>query len=265
MKTQQLHDLSYFQNLCHFSLNVPLDVQSSSTGLPQPKLSGTSLMPLSGMNAGNAENRTSVGNIFLTCARKSPSPEEHCGDTIPAWTERIPNKHTKKNLSISLVEGPCLTVMANSRYEKIHIFLSRFLTIALWKESSAVSWYLISALKKQIHWHETEHVYIWAICERKQAFLNLSVALKKSLHHYNIHTRKLMEEDFQDLPGDSQLHFEMGHSSFMSLTGKNPHYPSSLPSRILLTVVWQKPKERLKLFQKSRLSSQSISINNLWQ
>lgn len=46
-----------------------------------------------------------------------------------------------------------------------------------------------------------------------------------------------MEEDLQDLPEISQFHFEMGWSSFMSLTGKNPPYPSSLPSTILLMAV----------------------------
>lgn len=81
------------------------------------------------------------------------------------------------------------------------------------------------------------YVYIWAIRERKEAFLNLPAALKKSLHHYNIHSKKVMEEDFQDLLEDSQLHFEMEHSSFMFLTGKNPPYPSSLPRKILLMVV----------------------------
>lgn len=73
-----------------------------------------------------------------------------------------------------------------------------------------------------------------------------------------------MEEDFQDLLEVSQLNFEMGHSNFMSLTDKNPPYPSSLLSTILPIVVWQNPEERFKLFQKSRLRSQSISINNLW-
>lgn len=89
-------------------------------------------------------------------------------------------------------------------------------------------------------------------------------SIKKSLHHYSIHTRKLMEEDLQDLPEISQLHFEMGRSSFMPLTGKNPPYPSSFPSTILLMAVWQKSKGRLKLFPKSRLRSKSISINTLW-
>lgn len=46
-----------------------------------------------------------------------------------------------------------------------------------------------------------------------------------------------MEEDVWDLLEDSQLHFEMEHSSFMSLTGKNLPYPSFLPSTILLMAV----------------------------
>lgn len=83
--------------------------------LPQPKPSGTSPMPQSGTNIGNTVDRTSVGRVFLTCARKSPTPEDYNGDTIPAWTEDILNKPAKKNLVISLVEGLCLAVMVNSQ------------------------------------------------------------------------------------------------------------------------------------------------------
>ena len=87
--------------------------------LPQPEPLGTSLMPHSGMKIGKAANkasdRASVVGIFLTCAKKSISPGEHSRDRIPACTEGIQNKWTKKILSISLVEVLCLAVRACSQ------------------------------------------------------------------------------------------------------------------------------------------------------
>lgn len=160
-------------------MSKALLLDCSELALPKP--SGTSLMPQSGVNIGNAVNGTSVGSIFFTCARNNPSSEEYSGDTIPAWTEGIPNKHTRKNLSVSLAERLYLTVMANSQlWEDTGLpqQIPDHLHVKKQKKSSAVSWHMISVLKKQIYYHDTEHVYIWAICERKQALLNQSVALK---------------------------------------------------------------------------------------
>lgn len=138
--------------------HMPTALLQNCPELSQPEPLGTSFMPHSGMKIGKAANkasdRTSVVGIFLTCAKKTISPGKHSRDRIPACTEGIQNKWTKK------------------------IFL---------------------AIRKK--------------------------------------------EDLQDLQQVLQLHFEMGHGSLTSLTGTKPAYPSSLPTTILLKVIWQKPKQ----------------------
>lgn len=80
--------------------HMPTALLQNCPELSQPELLGTSFMPHSGMKivkaANKASDRTSVVGVFLTCAKKTISPRKHSRDRIPACTEGIQNKWTKK-------------------------------------------------------------------------------------------------------------------------------------------------------------------------